>query len=338
MDILKIQLNISIKLLKYVRSMGTESVIIAPCNLISSLCSLGKLTDDDTSNKIYNALSIDKRYHIDSYIKNIICDMNNDIVEYSGNLSIDENTYIDSKLMNNLDKYYGVRVDHDNTNNITLYNRLDVSAMWNRPFVSLPEEQIREHKGSLEVVSILKDSKRRLHLLRRLHCLKSSVIRTSLANNRYIMTVITPDDDDEKIFEKLEEELSLENILDWIDSKKMKKTQHRFRFPEITMTSSYDFTSLLKSLNLDLSPTLFFNLRPEAVLNIETITQVNTMETTTKSINFNTRTKNEFTEKQSHCINCSSCSEIAVGKPFIFIIQCRVSGNCLYFGLIKDSF
>ncbi|AAR83405.1 CNPV059 putative serpin [Canarypox virus] len=338
MDLLKIQLDIAVKLSKYVRSMGTDSVIVAPCSIISSLCSLSKIINNDKAKEIYKLLSLDRCYNIDSYIRKIVFDMNNDIICYNNTLIVDKETSIDCQLQNALKKYYNLQVEHEDTSNINLCSELNFSASWNRPFTSAPEEQIRERKGSVDVVSVLKDSKRRLHLLRRLSCLKSSVVRTSLANNRYILTVITPDDDDEKIFESLENELSVNNLLGWIDSRNMKKTQHRFRFPEITMTSSYDFASLLKSVNVDLSPTIFSKLNPEICLNSDTINQVNTIEVTTKSINFNTKMKNEFSNNQSHSINCSSCSEIAVGKPFIFLIQCRTTENCLYFGILKDSF
>ncbi|ARE67617.1 SWPV1-050 [Shearwaterpox virus] len=338
MDVVKTQLDIAVKICKYVRSMGTESIIVSPCSVITSLCSLSKLTDADTAKKIYKALSLDKCHNIDTYIRKIVCDINNDIVDYNCTLLIDKNTCINPDLSNILDKYYGVKINHEDTHNVVLSSILDVSAEWNRQFTSPPEEQIRERKGVVEVVSIFKDCKRRLHLLRRLPCLKSSAVRTSLANNRYILTVITPDDDDEKIFENLVNKLSVENLLDWIDNKKMKKTQHRFKFPEITMASSYDFNSLLKSLHVDMSPILFCNLLPETILNTKTINQTSTIDVTSTSLNINTVIKSEFDNEQSHSINCSSCTEIAVGKPFIFVIQCRTTGNCLYFGLMKDSF
>lgn len=337
MDIIKIQLDIAIKIYKYIKSAGTENIIIAPCSIVSSLCALGKLTDHSTADKIYDILNIECQ-NIDLYIKKINDSMNSSDIDYFGKLGL-KNICINQRTKNVLYNCYKTcTVDETDGCSIKFKNVLDFEALWNRPFTAPTEEQIRKRHNSVEIVSILVDAKRRLHMLRRLDNLGCSVVRTSLASNRYILTTISPNEDKEEIFDLLENSINVDNLLDWIDNSKMKKAQHRFKIPKIKMSSSYDMVELLKSLGLNLMETKFSNVFPETTLFVERIVQSSIMEIKAESISLNTDTEIEFTNNEYTKINSSSCSETVVGKPFIFILQCRITGNCIYFGVLRDSF
>ncbi|QRY18889.1 ORF-19 [Teiidae poxvirus 1] len=337
MDILKVELEIAIQMYQHVRSMGTEIAIVSPCSILSSLCALGKLTDKATESNIQEILKVNECKELDSVIRSINEDMSKDSIS-SSNKIITNRAYIEPKTQLLLCDCYKLGVfEGPDQNNISLKMSVTLEASWNRPFTFPPDKQIRERNSSTEIASIFVDNKRRFHLLRRLTHLNCSVIRTSIAYNRFMLTMITSDDEDDKTLDKLESILNLENILDWIDNSKMKKTQNRFRFPKVKMATCYNFASVFNS-RLNLSPSSFERILPERQLYLDKMIQCSKLHADANSLYVHSSTEIDFTNKEFPKVNYSSCTESVVGKAFIFLIQSQRTGHVLFFGCARDSF
>ncbi|ALA62395.1 serpin family protein [Turkeypox virus] len=333
-----IQLDLAIKIYKCARHLGIENIIIEPCSILSILGIISKITDNLTASKIYDFLELTDCVDIDAYMKSI-SNINSDVVDYYNKLVIKDSS-VDKRTQKVLCERYNTMLvnEYMSPYNISAHNSTGFSIPWNREFATAPEEQIRKRHDAVEIVSMLVDSKRRTHLLRRLDDFKASVVRTSLGNNGYILTTITPDIDDEKLFSNIEDNISTSNILRWIDNTKMKRAQHRFKIPEVTIDAKYDLISILRAAGLDLSLIRFSNLLPETRLYLNKMTQSNTMSISSTKLSIQSTTDSGFRINSFPNIDCCSCSEIATGKPFIFLIQCRKTNNFLYFGSIRDSF